>query len=301
MRISPKSLRTFVNVNGTLVAISVIKYIIYVCVNWTNTLNKFIIMYFTYICRNYGMLYLLTNATKHKPYLSIANAQNESNTQLKSHIYLFSTTFFDTLINLFIYNQLIEQAFSVINILSSILYFIPMSFVFEVILDFFHYWSHRMLHLNKTLYKKTHKTHHQHTSPIFINAYYFSPFDLILSISLPMLVTIIILPYKLSVFEFFMISVYKQYTELAGHSGKMLAPASSFPQCIWLPRLLKIELYAEDHNSHHKLNKCNFAKRFSLWDKVFGTYNHDLNLNLNRVGADDLGVGVGVGLGVGLS
>jgi sterol desaturase/sphingolipid hydroxylase (fatty acid hydroxylase superfamily) len=296
MRISPKSLRTFVNVNGTLITISVIKYIIYVCVNSSNTFKNFIIMYFTYICRNYGMLYLLTNATKHKPYLSIGNAQNESNTQLKSHIYLFSTTFFDSLINVFIYNQLIEQSFSVINILYSILYFIPMSFGFEVILDFFHYWSHRMLHLNKTLYKKTHKTHHQHANPIFINAYYFSPVDLILSISIPMMLTIIILPYKLTVFEFFMISVYKQYTELAGHSGKMLAPASSFPQCIWLPRLLNIELYAEDHNSHHKLNKCNFAKRFSLWDKVFGTYNQDRNLNLKRVGgADGLGGG-GFGL-----
>jgi sphinganine C4-monooxygenase len=292
MRISQKSLRTFVNVNGTLITISVIKYIIYVFSKSSNTFNNFVIMYFTYICRNYGMLYLLTTATKHKPYLSIANAKNESNTQLKSHIYLFSTTFFDTLINLFIYKKLIEQAFSMVNILSSILYFIPMSFVFEVILDFFHYWSHRMLHLNKTLYKKTHNTHHQHASPIFINAYYFSPFDLILSISIPMMLTFIILPYKVTLFEFFMISVYKQYTELAGHSGKMLAPASSFPQCIWLPRLLNIELYAEDHNAHHKLSRCNFAKRFSLWDKVFGTYNHDRNLNLKRVGADGLGGGL---------
>ena len=273
MQISRKSMLTFFNVNSTLISISLVKYTIYVATNSTNSFAHFLIMYFTYIFRNYFMMYVLTNATKHKPYLSIENAKNASNYQLKSHLYVFSTTFFDTLINLFIYTQLIHQAFSIINILFSILYFIPMSFLFEIILDFFHYWSHRMLHLNKHLYKNTHKTHHQHANPIFINAYYFSPFDLILSISLPMMLTIIILPYKLSLFEFCMISVYKQYTELAGHSGKMLAPASSFPQCIWLPRLLQIELYAEDHSAHHKLNNCNYAKRFSLWDKVFGTYN----------------------------
>jgi sterol desaturase/sphingolipid hydroxylase (fatty acid hydroxylase superfamily) len=74
-----------------------------------------------------------------------------------------------------------------------------------------------------------------------------------------------------------MISAYKQYTELAGHSGKMLSPASSFPQFIWLPRLFNIQLYAEDHDLHHKVSNCNFAKRFSLWDKVFGTYLHKNN------------------------
>jgi sterol desaturase/sphingolipid hydroxylase (fatty acid hydroxylase superfamily) len=274
MKVSRKSMLTFLNVNSTLISISLVKYIIYVSTNSTNSFNHFLIMYVTYIFRNYCMMYLLTNATIHKPYLSIGNAMNASNYQLKSHLYVFSTTFFDTLINLFIYNQLIHQAFSMINFLNSILYFIPMSFLFEIILDFFHYWSHRMLHLNKHLYRNTHKTHHQHANPIFINAYYFSPLDLILSISIPMMLTIIILPYNLSLFEFLMISVYKQYTELAGHSGKILAPASSFPQCIWLPRLLQIELYAEDHHAHHKINNCNFAKRFSLWDKVFRTYKH---------------------------
>ena len=76
------------------------------------------------------------------------------------------------------------------------------------------------------------------------------------------------------------LSVYKQYTELAGHSGKLLSPASSFPQCIWLPRLLNIELYAESHDMHHKVSNCNYAKRFSLWDNIFGTYVTPKNTNV---------------------
>ena len=50
-----------------------------------------------------------------------------------------------------------------------------------------------------------------------------------------------------------------------------MRPTSSFPQCIWLPRLFNIELYTEDHDLHHSRNNCNYSKRFSLWDKIFKT------------------------------
>jgi len=221
-------------------------------------------------------MYLLIKATKHKEYINNDTINNNSIYNFKSHLYVFSTTFFDTIINIFIYDKLIHHMFTLSNIINSIIYFIPVSLLFEIILDFFHYWAHRILHLNRILYKNTHKTHHMYLNPVPINAYYFNPIDLIISISIPMILTIMVLPFNLSLFDFIMISVYKQYTELAGHSGKKLSPASSFPQCIWLPRLLNIELYAEDHHMHHKLSNCNFAKRFSLWDKIFGTYTNKI-------------------------
>ena len=277
MQISKRSMITFFNVNGSLISICLIKYFIFYLYHDVNFFNKFLIMFFTYICRNYLMMCLLYNATKHKK--SITMDDNNSNYQLESHLYVLSTTFFDTIINVFIYNKLISN--DAYTILISLLYFIPVSLLFEIILDFFHYWSHRGLHLY--YYKYIHKKHHKHVNTISINSYYFSPADLILSISIPMILTVTIIPYNLTVFEFIMISVYKQYTELAGHSGKMLSPASSFPQCIWLPRLLNIELYAEDHDLHHKLSNCNFAKRFSLWDKAFGTYKSRDKLIVNTI------------------
>ena len=33
-----------------------------------------------------------------------------------------------------------------------------------------------------------------------------------------------------------------------------------------------MELYVEDHDLHHLKGNCNFSKRFSLWDRVFGTF-----------------------------
>lgn len=272
MKISNKSILTFFNVNGTLLSISLIKYIIFYYFSDVNFLNKIFIMYCTYIIRNYLMMFLLFNATKNKQFITTTNVNNDSNYKLNSHLYVLSTTFFDTITTIFLHNKLINSTFSIFNIINSIIYFIPVSLLFEIILDFFHYWAHRILHMNKNLYQFIHKLHHKHVNPVIINAYYLSILELIISISIPMILTVNILPYNLSLFEFIMISVYKQYTELAGHSGRILSPASSFPQCIWIPRLLNIELYAENHDLHHKLNNCNFSKRFSLWDKIFGTY-----------------------------
>jgi lathosterol oxidase len=272
MKISKNSILTFFNVNGSLLSISLTKYSILYYFTDVSIFNKFIIMYSIYVIRNYFMMYLLIKATYNKQYINNDTINNNSIYSFKSHLYVFSTTFFDTMINVFLYNKLIHNMFTLSNIINSIIWFIPVSLVFEIILDFFHYWGHRILHLNRTLYKFTHKTHHMYINPVPINAYYFNPIDVIITLSIPMILTVSILPFNLSLFDFIMISVYKQYTELAGHSGKKLSPSSSFPQCIWIPRLLEIELYAENHYMHHKLSKCNFAKRFSFWDKIFGTY-----------------------------
>lgn len=62
------------------------------------------------------------------------------------------------------------------------------------------------------------------------------------------------------------------FIEISGHIGKRMHPTSSFSQFIWLPKFFNIELYTEDHDLHHSHNNCNYSKRFSLWDKVFGTH-----------------------------
>ena len=167
-------------------------------------------------------------------------------------------------------------AFGPIDILWQLLTFIPISFVFEIIYDFFHYWSHRHMH---THHVYLHKSHHRHIHLRPILAFYQNGVDLVLTNALPFLATEFLIGafYRLSSFELGLILSYKVFIEVAGHTGRA-SRATSFPQCIWLPRLLRIELSPEDHNVHHTHVGTNFSKRFTLWDRVFGTYKRSLSI-----------------------
>jgi sterol desaturase/sphingolipid hydroxylase (fatty acid hydroxylase superfamily) len=108
-----------------------------------------------------------------------------------------------------------------------------------------------------------------------ICAFYQDPLDLLLTNSLPTFCTFVLLKsigIRWTPFEYSIMSIYKMFIEISGHVGKRLYPVPSFVQCIWLPQWLHIELYCEDHDVHHSFNNCNYGKRFSLWDKLFGTF-----------------------------
>jgi sterol desaturase/sphingolipid hydroxylase (fatty acid hydroxylase superfamily) len=156
-----------------------------------------------------------------------------------------------------------------------ILYFIPVSFGFEVIFDFFHYITHYTLHKFPYLYKHSHKKHHKFQYPSAITTFYQDPADILFTNVMPVSGTVYIMTrfLDMSFYTFSLITMYKTYVEIYGHTGKALKNTSSFPQCIWLPRALGIQLRVDDHDAHHSKNTCNYAKRFSLWDKVFNTYN----------------------------
>jgi sterol desaturase/sphingolipid hydroxylase (fatty acid hydroxylase superfamily) len=159
------------------------------------------------------------------------------------------------------------------NILEDLLLFIPYSFCFEVIFDLFHYMLHRLCH-SKYIYKYIHKIHHTHKYQTTILTFYHSPLDFIISNTVPLILTIYIMTEfiaKPSLFMFRLLSTYKTFIEISGHSGKN-ANGSSFIQFFWLPKLLNIELHTIHHDLHHTMNNCNYSKRFSLWDKIFGTF-----------------------------
>lgn len=154
--------------------------------------------------------------------------------------------------------------------------FIAVSFVLEVIFDFFHYWSHRFLHEKPALYRSLHSNHHHNSNPTVYHTFNDSVFGTVLTNTVPhllaLLIFMIIFRRPVCHFEHSLLLVYKTFVEVSGHSGKDLGKASSFPQFKWLPVMLGIELYTCDHHSHHRNSKKNFSKRFVLWDKVFGTY-----------------------------
>jgi sterol desaturase/sphingolipid hydroxylase (fatty acid hydroxylase superfamily) len=120
------------------------------------------------------------------------------------------------------------------------------------------------------LYTNIHKTHHKFSNPTADTSFYMHPVDLVLSYSVPFIISSLIVPLD-SQGQLHYIITYLTYQEIAGHLGKQMYPTSSFAQFIWLPRALDIELYTEDHDLHHKKLNCNFSKRFALWDKIFST------------------------------
>ena len=147
--------------------------------------------------------------------------------------------------------------------------FIPQSFCFEIIFDFFHYCFHRVLHTNKYFYKYIHSHHHRHSTINVYTTFEQHPVDLFFTNMIPILVSSYIIPSShLFVFLFFW---YKTFLEISGHLGKDNR-GLSFPQFIWIPKYVDICLKSKNHHHHHVRPMKNFGKRFALWDKVFGTF-----------------------------
>jgi len=206
-----------------------------------------------------------------------------------THVILKKTIFLDRVIT--------NSPITFSSIVMSLVSFVPVSFCFEIIFDFFHYVTHRMLH-HRWVYKYFHKKHHIYQHPTSITTFYQDPVDWILTNSIPTYLALYLTGSMISYSMFHYILIYKTFVEISGHSGKMLYPNTSFPQFKWLPKWLSMELSTEDHDLHHSLNyhlhvsenghvhhlldHCNFGKRFSLWDKAFGTYESPFDNNNNN-------------------
>jgi sterol desaturase/sphingolipid hydroxylase (fatty acid hydroxylase superfamily) len=148
--------------------------------------------------------------------------------------------------------------------------FIPKSLLFEVIFDFFHFAMHWVCHYSTWLYKNVHKRHHLHLHPSPLSTYEQDGFDLSLTNVLPFCLSWS-LGSKFSVLQLHLLFAYKTYVEVAGHSGLDIK-GFSFPQMPLLNNATSICLRVHDHDLHHTHPRWNFAKRFSLWDKLFCTF-----------------------------
>jgi len=172
------------------------------------------------------------------------------------------------------------------NVAIRIVSFIVHSFLWELVFDFGHYWVHRMCHASSFLYQHVHKTHHQHRSPSPLTTYDHHVLDVVGSNLLPALFAF----YTLGFFgapirgraERHGLFAFKSYVEVAGHSGAHVRPRS-FPQFTWLPGWIPcmssgvhtyrgIGGHTCEHDWHHAVLRCNFSKRFRVWDVLFGTY-----------------------------
>jgi len=185
-------------------------------------------------------------------------------------------------ISYFKINQIVNISDNPINCLNTFLLFIPVSFIVEIIFDFFHYWTHRIAHEVPFIYKYVHKTHHANIKLTPIVALYQDPIDYVLTNCIPFTLSLLIVQnlfrYKFNLLMYSLLIAYKDFVEIAGHASIPNPKLYGFPQFIWLPIYFNIHIVQPDHDNHHKYGLCNYSKRFTLWDKVFGTYKyHNLN------------------------
>lgn len=260
MSISSKSIKIFVCINTFLVCLALIQLQL---INYINSGFIFVL----FIFRNYFLLHVIDKLSNIKQNISDMLIVPKEEYKYEFDINIVTSSIIESITHSIIITQ---YSFHADNIYYDLVFFVPISFLFELFFDLFHYIGHRTLHHNY-LYKYIHKKHHKFHHPTTKITFYQDPFDIILTNSLPIILTLYIVP-KMSFFQFNLIVIYKTYGEICGHTGKKSYPTSSFCQFIWLPKLLNIELYTEDHDLHHSSNNCNFSKRFSLWDRLFGTF-----------------------------
>jgi sterol desaturase/sphingolipid hydroxylase (fatty acid hydroxylase superfamily) len=221
-------------------------------------------------------VYLIDYGTKNKPFIKKNNPKpitEDSSVEynnLESHLNVFQITIMETIQIHLTHPYLVVNN----NYLFDLATFIPISFLYEIIFDFFHYWVHRIFHTNQYLYQHIHKKHHKNYHLTTIMTFYQSPLDFILAVLFPEVLSFVILQsifFKFSLFQYILILNYKLFSEITGHCGKH-TNSCGFVQCIWLPKTFNIEIVTEDHDLHHTLPMCNYSKRFVIWDKLFNTY-----------------------------
>jgi sterol desaturase/sphingolipid hydroxylase (fatty acid hydroxylase superfamily) len=254
--ISKTSITYYIIINGGLILMSYTEYMIIKYFDYA-----FVVCFIANMLQMSIFTYILNILSEKREYYTPGERKNNFDI-----INYYKTILVNT-ISYYIINKYISIPSS--NIIQNIIYFIPKSFIYELVFDLGHYSTHRILHTYPILYRYIHKKHHEDNLINIYTTYNHTTLDYLITNTVPLIITSCIVP--MSQFEQILMKSYKSVTELAGHTGKK-NNSSSFIQCIWLVRLLRIELKNEDHNNHHGSSACNYSKRFSIWDKVFNTY-----------------------------
>lgn len=146
--------------------------------------------------------------------------------------------------------------------------------VFEITFDGFFYLAHRAVHAHPLIYRYVHKLHHRHTHDVrLLSSLQMSAPDVLLTHTLPVLAALRLVPLH-SGLEFCVAKAYLLFQEFYGHAG-VVHKGRNFGPAPFLAQLVGCELRAVDHQRHHIQASCNFGKRFSLFDRLCGTWSAD--------------------------
>lgn len=257
------SITKCIQLNMFFISLGYLYYMVYVYS------NLYVLYAFT-IIKNASLLYITHSFTKSYPHI-----KNKENSMVIQKIDIYNCFLVSSVDMLGI---CFCQKHNGNHILIDIALYIPTAFAFEVLFDLFHYITHRAAH-TKYIYKYIHKRHHEyHEDTTVMATFHQDPVDLLLTNFLPMYITSHIVTFSYP--QYFIFLGYKTFNEIGGHLGKNVN-SCSFTPFIWLPKWFHIELHSIDHYHHHTKNNCNYSKRFSLWDKVLGTFysSHSSNKN----------------------
>lgn len=155
-------------------------------------------------------------------------------------------------------------------------YWLPIEVgLYGVILDFWFYWYHRIMHESDTLWK-WHRTHHltKHPNPL-LTLFADGEQEFFDIAGIPFLAwgVMKLVGFPMGFYEWWICHQYVVFSELAGHSG--LRVLASPPSTVdWLLSYWDVNLVVEDHDIHHRhgwKKSGNYGKQTRLWDYVFGT------------------------------
>ena len=142
---------------------------------------------------------------------------------------------------------------------------------FELIFDGLFYIAHRAVHSHPLVYRLVHKLHHKHTHELWLlSSLQMTPADVLITHTLPVLGALWAVPIRPGL-ELAVAKTYLLFQELYGHAG-VEHKGRNFGPAPFLAAYFDVELRAVDHQRHHIQASCNFSKRFSLFDRLFGTW-----------------------------
>ncbi|CAI7565233.1 unnamed protein product [Penicillium viridicatum] len=147
--------------------------------------------------------------------------------------------------------------------------------VYGIVLDFWFYWYHRLMHDVSYLWKY-HRTHHltKHPNPL-LAAYADHEQEFFDMVGVPMMTyfTLKLVGLPMGFYEWWICHEYVAFTEVFGHSGLRMH-SGAVSTLVWLLQLFGADIVIEDHDLHHRKGwrkSYNYGKQTRLWDRVFGT------------------------------
>lgn len=147
--------------------------------------------------------------------------------------------------------------------------------LYGIVLDFWFYWYHRIMHEVDALWA-LHRTHHmtKHPNPLLtLYADFEQEFFDIIGVPFMTYVSMRAMGLPMGFYEWWIAHQFVMFTELAGHSGlRIYTPPPNL--VTFLLRWMDCELIIEDHDLHHRQGwkkSGNYGKQTRLWDKIFGT------------------------------
>jgi len=288
--------RAYLQVNVPAVSIAICSYLIWITFYndepgkfwcWQNILLAYLVGCF----RSYFYtFYLYVKFEKRRKYFEEIHKKMEAERTFIGHVMncmmrlQFSATIMQTcnILGTFYFFGVRDEfdesmPFTVYGCAKKMLIFMIEMFIWEIWFDFGHYWGHRMGHYFKWLYEFGHKYHHENISPDAFDGLNITFDDAMLTnwvphmMSMFLTTTLIFGGRPFSLFEYFLLSSYKTFVEVTGHVGVDFK-GHSFPMFPPLAYYLGIDIgTAAYHSLHHRYYTVNYAKRFTLWDRVFGT------------------------------